>query len=123
MWQQRSLRFSVRGFVLRTFLFYRKRDGILFIIAIIGFLIACPGIAFALFWFFTCPYVIGAIVAFVVISVIVICATESRHEEKPASDDVLPQEKGDWYIHYLSQPQEEQDENDENDEGELHKEM
>ena len=120
MWQQRSLRFSVRGFVLRTFLFYRKRDGILFIIAIIGFLIACPGIAFALFWFFTCPYVIGAIVAFVVISVIVICATESRHEEKSASDDVLPKEKGDWYIHYLSQPQEEQDENDE---GELHKEM
>ena len=54
------------------------------------------------------------------LSVIVICATESRHEEKSASDDVLPQEKGDWYIHYLSQPQEEQDENDE---GELHKEM
>ena len=92
----------------------------MFIIAIIGFLIACPGIAFALFWLFTCPYVIGAIVAFVVISVIVICATESHHEEKSASDDVLPQEKGDWYIHYLSQPQEERDENDE---GERHKEM
>ena len=67
-----------------------------------------------------CGYTMRKEVEFVVISVIVICATESRHEEKSASDDVLPKEKGDWYIHYLSQPQEEQDENDE---GELHKEM
>ena len=119
-WQQGACVFRCVASCCALFYFYRKRDGILFIIAIIGFLIACPGIAFALFWLFTCPYVIGAIVAFVVISVIVICATESRHEEKSASDDVLPQEKGDWYIHYLSQPQEEQDENDE---GELHKEM
>lgn len=48
------------------------------------------------------------------------CVTENKHEEKSASGGVFPQEKGDWYIHYLSQPQEEQDENDE---GELHKEM
>ena len=92
----------------------------LFIIALIGFAIACPGITIFLFWLFTRPLVIGAIIIFVLISVISICVTENRHEEKSASDDVAPQEKGDWYIHYLSQPQEEQDENDE---GELHKEM
>lgn len=84
----------------------------LFIIALIGFAIACPGITIFLFWFFTRPLVIGAIIIFVLISVISICVTENRHEEKSASDDVAPQEKGDWYIHYLSQPQEEQDEND-----------
>ena len=84
----------------------------LFIIALIGFAIACPGITIFLFWLFTRPLVIGAIIIFVVISVIATCVTENKHEEKSASDGVFPQEKGDWYIHYLSQPQEEQDEND-----------
>ena len=75
---------------------------VLFIIALIGFAIACPGITFFLLWFFTRPLVIGAIVVFVIISVIAICAAENKEETKNTSLNKPPNklyiEKEDWYI-------------------------
>ena len=78
---------------------------VLFIIALIGFAIACPGITFFLLWFFTRPLVIGAIVVFVIISVIAICAAENKEETKNTSLNKPPNklyiEKEDWYIRSL----------------------
>ena len=93
----------------------------MFVIALIGFAIACPGITFFLLWFFTRPLVIGAIIVFVVISIILAFTTDDKQNRKDMPNNKpkskLYLEKEDWCKN-LSKSHNEKDNGDE-----LHKEM